>query len=61
MEPKQRDSVKMTVTKVLTAWLLTARRDRPLPALDLSFFDHPAATLYLLTPATVRSPRRRSC
>ena len=51
MEPKQRDSVKMTVTKVLTAWLLTARRDRPHPALDLSFFDDPAATLYLLTPA----------
>jgi TraM recognition site of TraD and TraG len=51
MEPKQRDSVKMTVTKVLTAWLLTARRDRPLPPLHLSFFDDPAATLYLLTPA----------
>ena len=51
MEAKQRDSVKMMVTKVLTAWLLTARRDRQLPALDLSFFDDPAATLYLLTPA----------
>ncbi|GAC1399515.1 MAG: hypothetical protein NVSMB60_11820 [Mycobacterium sp.] len=51
MEPRQRDSVKMTVTKVLTAWLLTARRDRQYPALDLSFLDDPAATLYLLTPA----------
>jgi type IV secretory pathway TraG/TraD family ATPase VirD4 len=51
MEAKQRDSVKMTVTKVLTAWLLTAQRDRPHPALDLSFFDDPSATLYLLTPA----------
>jgi type IV secretion system protein VirD4 len=51
MEPRQRDSVKITVTKVLTAWLLTARRDRQHPALDLSFFDDPAATLYLLTPA----------
>ncbi|KPN47684.1 type IV secretory system conjugative DNA transfer family protein [Mycobacterium intracellulare] len=51
MEAKQRDSVKMTVTKVLTAWLLTSRRDRALPALNLSFFDDPAATLYLLTPA----------
>ena len=51
MEPRQRDSVKMTVSKVLTAWLLTARRDRQYPALDLSFFDDPAATLYLLTPA----------
>lgn len=51
MEAKQRDSVKMTVTKVLTARLLTARRDRGFPPLDFSFFDDPAATLYLLTPA----------
>lgn len=51
MEAKQRDSVKMTVTKVLTAWLLTANRDRPHPPLDLDFFDDPHATLYLLTPA----------
>jgi hypothetical protein len=51
MEAKQRDSVKMTVTKVLTAWLLTANRDKKFPPLDLSFFDKPAATLYLLTPA----------
>jgi hypothetical protein len=51
MEAKQRDSVKMTVTKVLTAWLLTANRDKKFPPLDLSFFDKPGATLYLLTPA----------
>jgi type IV secretion system protein VirD4 len=51
MEAKQRDSVKMTVTKVLTAWLLTANRDAKFPPLDLSFFDKPGATLYLLTPA----------
>lgn len=51
MEAKQRDSVKMTVTKVLTAWLLTANRDRPHQPLSLEFFDDPAATLYLLTPA----------
>jgi type IV secretion system protein VirD4 len=51
MEAKQRDSVKMTVTKVLTAWLLTAQRDSLFPPLDLSFFDKPGATLYLLTPA----------
>jgi hypothetical protein len=51
MEAKQRDSVKMTVTKVLTAWLLSSRRDRPHPTLDLNFFDDPTATLYLLTPA----------
>ena len=51
MDAKQRDSVKMTVTKVLTAWLLTAQRDRSLPALDLSFFDDADATLYLLSPS----------
>lgn len=51
MDAKQRDSVKMTVTKVLTAWLLTARRDRGLPMLELSFLDDGDATPYLLTPA----------
>ena len=51
MDAKQRDSVKMTVTKVLTAWLLTAQRDRGLPVLELSFFDDYDATLYLLSPA----------
>jgi TraM recognition site of TraD and TraG len=51
MDAKQRDSVRMTVTKVLTAWLLTAARDRALPALELSFLDDADATLYLLTPA----------
>ncbi len=51
MEPKQRDSVKITVTKVLTAWLRTAGRDATLPALDISFLDDPHATVYLLTPA----------
>src|SRR6202165_3569461 len=50
MEPKQRDSVKMTVTKALTAWLRTSIRDRGLPAFDPSFLDDPAATLYVLSP-----------
>jgi type IV secretory pathway TraG/TraD family ATPase VirD4 len=52
MEAKQRDSVKMTVTKVLTPWLLTSQRDKPHPPLELSFFDSDKTpTLYLLTPA----------
>jgi hypothetical protein len=51
MEAKQRDSVKMAVTKVLTAWLRTSDSDRGLPPLDLSFFDKPGATVNLLTPA----------
>jgi type IV secretion system protein VirD4 len=51
MEPKQRDSVKMTVTKALTAWLRTSIRDRGLPPFDPGFLDNPAATLYVLSPA----------
>jgi type IV secretory pathway TraG/TraD family ATPase VirD4 len=51
MEPRQRDSVKITVTKVLTAWLRTAARDRQLSTLDSTFLDDPHATVYLLTPA----------
>jgi hypothetical protein len=39
MEAKQRDSVKMTVSKVLTPWLLTSTRDEPHPPLELTFFD----------------------
>jgi type IV secretory pathway TraG/TraD family ATPase VirD4 len=51
MEPKQRDSVKITVTKVLTGWLRTSIRDRHLPTFELSFLDDQHATVYLLTPA----------
>ncbi|MGA9376726.1 type IV secretory system conjugative DNA transfer family protein [Mycolicibacterium mageritense] len=50
MEAKQRDSVKITVTKVLTAWLQTMERDRGLPVLDADFLEDPSATIYLLTP-----------
>jgi hypothetical protein len=53
MEAKHRDSVKMTVTKVLTAWLRTrtSHRDRHLPPLDMSIIDEAGAAAYLLTPA----------
>jgi hypothetical protein len=39
------------ITKVLTAWLVPAERDRQLPGLELSFFDDRDATLYTLTAA----------
>jgi type IV secretory pathway TraG/TraD family ATPase VirD4 len=51
MVDKQRDSVKMTVTKALTAWLRTSIKDRLLPALDPAVLDDPAATLYILSPS----------
>jgi type IV secretion system protein VirD4 len=51
MADKQRDSVKMTVTKSLTAWLRTCIRDRNLSAFDPRFLDDAHATLYVLSPA----------
>jgi type IV secretion system protein VirD4 len=51
MADKQRDSVKMTVTKSLTAWLRTSIRDRDLPAFDPADLDDPHTTLYVLSPA----------
>lgn len=51
MVDKQRDSVRMTVTKALTAWLRTSIRDRALPPLDPAFLDDAAATLYVLSPS----------
>jgi type IV secretion system protein VirD4 len=51
MVDKQRDSVKMTVTKALTAWLRTSIRDRNLPAFDPAILDDPGTTLYILSPS----------
>jgi type IV secretory pathway TraG/TraD family ATPase VirD4 len=51
MVDKQRDSVKMTVTKSLTAWLRTSIRDRHLRPLDPAFLDTAGATLYVLSPS----------
>jgi type IV secretory pathway TraG/TraD family ATPase VirD4 len=51
MVDKQRDSVKMTVTKALTAWLRTSIRDRALPILDPAVLDEPGTTLYILSPS----------
>ena len=51
MADKQRDSVKMTVGKALTAWLRTSIRDRGLPIFDPAFLDEPDTTLYVLSPS----------
>src|ERR1700758_3715484 len=51
MVDKQRDSVKMTVTKSLTAWLRTCIRDRQLATFDPAFLDDARTTLYVLSPA----------
>jgi TraM recognition site of TraD and TraG len=51
MVGKQRDSVKMTVTKALTAWLRTSIRDRDLPTIEPAVLDEPGTTLYILSPS----------
>jgi len=51
MVDKQRDSVKMTVTKALTPWLRTSIRDRGLPVFDPLSLDDAAITLYVLSPS----------
>jgi type IV secretory pathway TraG/TraD family ATPase VirD4 len=51
MVDKQRDSVKMTVSKSLTAWLRTSIRDRDLPTFDPAYLDASDATLYVLSPS----------
>ncbi|MDA2893392.1 TraM recognition domain-containing protein [Mycolicibacterium sp. BiH015] len=51
MVDKQRDSVKMTVSKSLTAWLRTSLRDRGLPAFDPDSLDDAGTTLYVLSPS----------
>jgi type IV secretion system protein VirD4 len=51
MVDKQRDSVKMTVTKALTAWLRTSIRDRALPIFDPAVLDERDTTLYILSPS----------
>lgn len=51
MTDKQRDSVKMTITKALTAWLRTSIRDRYLPIFDPAVLDEPGTTLYILSPS----------
>ena len=50
MEPKQRDSVLMTVGKAIMPWLRTYTTDAALPSFDPAFLDDPAATLYVLAP-----------
>ncbi|MCC9184364.1 type IV secretory system conjugative DNA transfer family protein [Mycolicibacterium mageritense] len=51
MVDKQRDSVKITVTDALTAWLRTAAFDANLPPFDPTFLDDGSTTLYVLSPA----------
>jgi len=50
MVDKQRDSVKMTVTKALTAGCAPPSGSRP-AHFDPAFLDEPGTTLYVLSPS----------
>lgn len=52
MDPRQRDSVAMTMRKAITPWLRTSLVDRGgARPFTLDFLDDPQATLYVLAPA----------
>ncbi|MGD9620653.1 MAG: type IV secretory system conjugative DNA transfer family protein [Mycolicibacterium sp.] len=49
-EPRQRDSVKMTLSHALTGWLVSGLDATATEDFDLSFLDDPQNTLYVLCP-----------
>lgn len=51
MEPRQRDSVAITMRKAITPWLRTSLMTSLADPFDPAFLDHPQATLFVLAPA----------
>jgi hypothetical protein len=51
MEPRQRDSVTITMRKAVTPWLRTSFSVTLTEAFDPRFLDDPQATLFVLAPA----------
>jgi hypothetical protein len=51
MEPRQRDSVAITMRKAITPWLRTSFSVTLTGAFDPRFLDDPQATLFVLAPA----------
>lgn len=51
MDPKQRDSIALTVRKAVMPWMRLSMRGVHYPVFDETFLDDPTATLYVLTPA----------
>lgn len=51
MEPRQRDSVAITMRKAITPWLRTSFSVELTEAFDPRFLDDPQATLFVLAPA----------
>jgi hypothetical protein len=51
MDPKQRDSIALTMRKAVMPWMRLALRGIEHPAFDEDFLAEPSATLYVLSPA----------
>lgn len=51
MDPKQRDSIALTMRKSVTPWMRLSLRGINHPAFDESLLSDPTATLYILAPA----------
>jgi type IV secretion system protein VirD4 len=51
MDPKQRDSIALTMRKSVTPWMRLQLRGEQPPVFDETILDDPTFTLYVLTPA----------
>ncbi|MDV6979280.1 type IV secretory system conjugative DNA transfer family protein [Mycobacterium intracellulare] len=51
MEPKQRDSIALTMRKAVTPWMRLGLRGVNAPCFDDAFLSDPDATLFILAPA----------
>ena len=59
MDPRQRDSIALTMRKAVTPWMRLGLRGMTEPTFDESFLADPDATLFILAPPKGRSPARR--
>lgn len=51
MDPRQRDSIALTMRKAVTPWMRLGLRGITAPCFDESFLSDPDATLFILVPA----------
>ena len=51
MDPRQRDSIALTMRKAVTPWMRLGLRGMTEPTFDESFLAEPDATLFILAPA----------
>jgi hypothetical protein len=51
MDPRQRDSIALTMRKSVSPWMRLVLRGITAPAFDPAFLDDPDATLFILAPA----------